>query len=71
MLLEVTTGYKILNQIRTALRTSSLVTGTKLAVTWKCWYRKTGGNFFKIFHQSGPFSAPEGEMRVGFRKGVF
>jgi len=31
MLLEVTTGCKTLNYIRTALRTSSVVIGTKLA----------------------------------------
>jgi len=75
MLLEVTTGCTTLNYVRTALRTSSVVTGTKLAVTLKCWDRKTGGNIFqsifKVFPPSGPFPAPEEETRAGFRKVVF
>jgi len=54
MLLEVTTGCKTLNYIRPALRTASVVIGTKLAVTWKCWNRKTEAIFFKRFHQSVP-----------------
>jgi len=71
MLLEVTTGCKTLNCLRTALRTASVVIGTKLAVTWKCWNRKTEGIFFKGFHQSGPFPAPEEKMRASLRKVVF
>jgi len=49
MLLEVTTGCKMLNYIRTALRTASVVIGTKLAVTWKCWRVRLTVSFSKDF----------------------
>ena len=47
-----------------------MVIGMKLAVTGKCWNRKTEVIFFKGFHQSGAYPAPEEEMRAGFRKVV-
>jgi len=71
MLLEVTTGCATLNYIRTALRTSSVVTGTKLAVTLSVGTERLGVIFFKVFPPSGPFPATEEEMRAGFRKVVF
>jgi hypothetical protein len=49
MLLEVTTGCKISNKISTALRTSSVVIGTKLEITVKFWERKTEIIFSKNF----------------------
>ena len=71
MLLEVTTGCKTLNYIRTVLRTASVVIGTKLAVTWKCWNRKTEGIFSKGFTNQFPFPVPEEKMRAGLRNVVF
>jgi hypothetical protein len=40
----------------------------KFAVTLKCLDRMTENTFFKVFHELGPFPAPEEKMRVGFRK---
>jgi len=50
MLLEVTTGCKMLNYIRRALRTASGEIGTKLAVTGKCWRERLRVSFSKDFN---------------------